>query len=336
MNDSRPCLECINTIFYRPFQAMIGCQVFFAIASILSVTHFLLVFIRPSPLHRNFKTLLTIYFLNSILHSCIFLASVGSLFYRVFFYENALDAFMDRNTYIILHLLICFTLNVQILSEFLICVERVIATIRVSKYENENSKLTLWMFFAIIFFLPVAFIQWAYYDENFEQPQLFPLVAPISAQQKINILFVIGMLFVVSALIITFYTRYINKRKKTIYQFRLTTRYQIAENIVTSHIMSTVLFSNLFVTIFFTVSIMILRNLRDNDFVNQNLGFYSTIKLLVYPHHVAAVIIPMFSGCYLQKLRQTRIESLTNMVTIQSNGKIASETYRTYLTRQWT
>ncbi|CAO4366406.1 unnamed protein product [Caenorhabditis nigoni] len=240
--------ECAATLQYLPFQL---CLIFHSATAILSfyaTSHFLHKHMKNSPIHNNFKFLLLLYFFVSYLRGAVFLASTISFLYRVFILDesnNEEKLLMNPMTFKIIHLSFALLLIMDTTVKALLVFERTIATGKVETYETEKSKKSCWIYIAIIILFPASIVFATYRNAEFSQSVCFALFAPRNTEIWINMLYLAIFLFALLSFILLRLLIFLNNKKLKFHNFKLTTRYQIRENLTCTYLISSVLLTGL-------------------------------------------------------------------------------------------
>uniref|UniRef100_A0A1I7UGR9 Serpentine receptor class gamma n=1 Tax=Caenorhabditis tropicalis TaxID=1561998 RepID=A0A1I7UGR9_9PELO len=320
--------ECSSLLQYIPFRISLLFHSTAAISSFFTTFYFLHKHIHSSPIHPNFKFLLLVYFFNSYARGVFFVGSVISFFYRIL----SDDIFMNPLVFQLLHLFFALSMIIDGTIKVLLILERGVATRRVERYEGQSSKK--WMYSVIIILFPVTIICIVYQNADFSRQSCFAFFAPRNTENGINLLFLVAFTFAFAAFIVLRWLIRMNKKKLGLNNFQLTARYQIRENLLCSHLASSVLLTSLLVTTFYGLSMITLR-LAHFQVFQDNREFFSTMKVCLYPFAVGDFIIPMYSGWQINRCKAAKLAFLNRDVTDCRERQKTTEAYEGMLRKQW-
>ncbi|CAP37894.2 Protein CBG20969 [Caenorhabditis briggsae] len=185
-----------------------------------------------------------------------------SFLYRVFILDgsnNEEQLLMNSMTFKVIHLSFALFLIMDTTIKALLVFERTIATGKVETYETEKSKKSCWIYIAIINLFPVSVVYATYPNAEFSQSACFALFAPRNTEIWINMLYLATFLFALLSFITLRFLILLNNKKLKFHNFKLSTRYQIRENLTFTYLMSSVLLTGLAVVIFYGLAMIILR-----------------------------------------------------------------------------
>ncbi|EGT56386.1 CBN-SRB-16 protein [Caenorhabditis brenneri] len=327
--------ECANTIHFVPFQLGLVLHSSAAIASFYATFYFLEKYIKNSPIHNNFKFLLLLYFFNSYARGVLIVGSAFSVLYRVYIFNGTeQNLFMNSLTFRFFHLFFALSLVMDATIKALLVFERTVATGKVEKYETQKSRNSCWTYLIIILVFPICAIYVTYRTADFSQPSCFAFFAPKNTEHWINILFIAAFLFSAISFIILRLLILLNTKKLKVYNFQLTARYQIRENLTCTHLVSSVLLTSLLVTVFYGLSMSILRMSQFQVF-QENRMLFNMVKLSCYPFTFSDLFIPIYSGSQMNRTKTAKVEFLNNSVNTCRSRQHATEIYEKELRKQW-
>ncbi|CAL2033268.1 unnamed protein product [Caenorhabditis brenneri] len=273
--------------------------------------------------------------LGLVLHSSAAIASFYATFY---FLEKYIKNSPIHNNFKFLLLLYFFNSYARgvliVGSAALLVFERTVATGKVEKYETQKSRNSCWTYLIIILVFPICAIYVTYRTADFSQPSCFAFFAPKNTEHWINILFIAAFLFSAISFIVLRLLILLNTKKLKVYNFQLTARYQIRENLTCTHLVSSVLLTSLLVTVFYGLSMSILRMSQFQVF-QENRMLFNMVKLSCYPFTFSDLFIPIYSGSQMNRTKTAKVEFLNNSVNTCRSRQHATEIYEKELRKQW-
>ncbi|EFO88769.1 hypothetical protein CRE_06446 [Caenorhabditis remanei] len=344
--------ECAATLQYLPFQLALVLHSSLTIASFFATFYFLEKHIKNSAIHNNFKFLLHLYFFNCYVRGVFSIANAvssfqgnrsycfifqSSFFYRVFIFNGTeQNLFMNPIIFQSFHLTFALSQVMDATIKGLLVFERTVATGRVEQYEDQKS--ACWIYLIIVIIFPLSVVYVTYRTADFNTPSCFAFFAPRNTEQSviimINILFIASFVFAVLSFIMLRLLILLNNKKLRIQNFRLTTRYQIRENLTCTRLVSSVLLTGLVVTIFFGSTMTILRS-GNIQLFNENRPLFSTVKLAIFPFTFADLIIPIYTGCVMNQTKNAKLATLNHSLQTFQSRQQTTDAYENMLRKQW-
>ncbi|CAI5441618.1 unnamed protein product [Caenorhabditis angaria] len=325
----------LNTLiaFYAPYQIVYIINVIISICAIFTGIVFIKTHIWRSTFHQNFKFLLFLYFLAAIMHSILYCVSYILLIERLSNFQYACDINLHQEPYKIVHFMIASCVYSIMFIQCFMVVERVVATIKVTTYES-NHKSSFYYFFFTFFciIVPVSFICWAYEEADYSYPVIHAISPPKGSDNRLNIVYIIGFLTSISALLVLKILKRINKSQESRIEFTLSGRYQALENIYTTKFTTCILVNNMLLAAVYTLATFILRNF---EFAKFSDPLYSTVKGIFYLNPLFAFSLPLIASWQLSKIKRERLQKSEKIMALKTKGREGSDAYNQLLNDQW-
>ncbi|CAI4227715.1 unnamed protein product [Auanema sp. JU1783] len=305
---------------------------FLSISSILPLIYAQQKYVYPTTFHCNIKIILIAYFSNATFHASIlsfFLAYQSKLVYDM---ENFCDIFLSKNWYIFGHLLNFYALVVQSLLQIAACIERALATIHAAEYERKNSKIGFSLTLLAVI-LPAPIIGILYWNESFIDPQISVLATPPSSYRGVNCAFLLFTISAVGCLVTLQYIAFINRQRTSCSRFRLSSHFQLKENLDTTHFITVLMLLQICILTIFAVVTLSLR-LMENLF-RSKMPLYYTLKSSVFLLPIFFIALPFQTIYMLSKRRRKSKVHCAQLVGLSSKGKQGIENYNNIIYSKW-
>ncbi|KAK6746552.1 hypothetical protein RB195_000057 [Necator americanus] len=329
-------LECgegalVSNPLYRCFQLI---QVIECIIAIVSLPLVYCRYIQSAAFHINLKILLCLYY--QIAGVYVLVVLICTIFQAVLWLtsRNPCDVYPSRFAHEFFNLSELYCLLYLLASQPLVSLERTIATLRVDTYEKCSKKSAAVLYVIASLAIPGGLLYYVYHDVRFTEPHLSCFSDQSKATDRITIVSALAIFLSLSSVIVQKILTFINSKRKTrATDTRLSTQYQLSENIAATSFVSWILFLQMLASVGYSAASLIcgffIEGLFNND---RNKKLIAKEGYYIIP--LAMVLLPWLSVYLLKERNKTRSSTIESSIH-QSKGDNAMVLYSSMLKEQW-
>ncbi|KJH48509.1 hypothetical protein DICVIV_05359 [Dictyocaulus viviparus] len=222
---------------------------------------------------------------------------------------------------------------IQIIGLVALCCERIVATIRSSKYESNRIALGLLLFIFTIVCIVIATCL-VYDAEDFKMETWSMGIVPPRAVDDYNLFVIMNIIISFGCIIALHFSLRFNKRQSSVGSATLTTRYQIRENVVTTEFAMHIASLQVFFVVFYGIGGLFMRMFGEQVFGQQR-SLYTSFRQMLYVIPIFTFVLPIYSIYRLNHYRLHRNNNIETIVKMESRGVAGSRNYEDIITKSW-
>ncbi|KAL6737503.1 hypothetical protein Aduo_011139 [Ancylostoma duodenale] len=319
--------DVVTYAWYRTIQVV--CIIISGIA-IFIVLRVYFRYIKSSKLHKNIQVLLTLFMFSAVLiNTSLIIAQIYQLTLS-FTYHEPCDVFLSRMFYIILNICYGFFMELYLVSNVTMIIERSLATIYVNCYEHMKS---LPGFVGVILsILMAAGIEvYIYLGTSFDEQQITITATPFGVAERINNVLIFNVSSSAVTMTIMIILLLVNMKRKKNAIGCVSYRFQVEENIATTNFIAKIAFVQLLAYCIQSLGGLLVRLYREYLFDADDIPSVKSLKLSLNVMPLFNIITSIVIELSIQRTARYRHTKLWNMVNMKDTAKFNSD----FLAIQW-
>ncbi|KAL6737504.1 hypothetical protein Aduo_011140 [Ancylostoma duodenale] len=287
-------------------------------------------YIKSSKLHTNIQILLTLFMFSAVLINTTFIIAQIYQLTLSFTYHEPCDVFLPRMFYIIFNICYGFFMELYLVSNVTMIIERSLATIYVSCYEHMKS-LPGFVGVILSILMAIGIEVYIYLGTSFDEQQIAITATPFGVAEQINNVLIFNVSSSAVTMAIMIILLLVNMKRKKCAIGCVSYRFQVEENIATTQFIAKIAFVQLIAYCIQSLGGLLVRLYSKYLFDPDDIPSMKSLKLSLNIMPLFTIIVSIVIELSIQRTARYRHTKLWSMVNVKDTAKLNYD----FLAIQW-